>query len=116
MRDGIHNAIIDSANLSTADYDTLVGWVHLDYGGMSQGFGGLALYLPRSFKHHKIDSGAGHWIYRVMEIAGVTDWSKLKGKTVRARIENGLVAAIGHIVKDDWFCPREDFASKDEAA
>ena len=26
--------------------------------------------------------------------------------------DHGGIEAIGHIVKNDWFCPRDDFADK----
>ncbi len=105
----IRNAIITGAELDDADRGFLNAWVYLDYGGSGQGFGGYVLYLPKSFSRHKLESVAGHFIWRVMEVAGVTKWSALKGKTVRVRVEDGLVRAIGHIVKEDWFCPSEDF-------
>lgn len=103
------NAIITNATLDTEDRGFLDCWINLDYGGTSQGFGGYALYLPKSWKHHKMESLAGHFIYRTMEVAGVTKWSDLVGKTVRVRCEHSKVHAIGHIVKDDWFNPSEDF-------
>lgn len=105
----IKNAIISSVSLTTGDRGLLSAWVHLDYGGSGQGFGGYVLYLPKSFKHHNILSHAGHWIFRCMEIAGVEEWDKMKGKTVRVKADNGKVYAIGHIVNDDWFEPSEDF-------
>lgn len=111
----IKNAIIESATITNDDHGLLTAWLYLDYGGLIQGFGGYALYLPKSFKHHALESCAGHFIFRVMEIAGVSEWGKLPGKAIRAGIENGLVRSIGHIVKDDWFCPAEDFEQgKDE--
>jgi hypothetical protein len=107
----IKNAIITCAELSNDDHGVLTGWLHLDYGGSGQGFGGYGLYLPKSFLHHKIESLAGHWIFRVLEIAGVSNWSDLPGKTIRVKATFGGVIEIGHIVKDDWFNPEKDFAS-----
>jgi hypothetical protein len=108
----IKNAVIESAILTKGDRGFLDCWLMLDYGGTGQGFGGYALYLPKSFDHHKLESVAGHHIFRIMEIAGVDTWDKLKGKTIRVKTEgySGPVKAIGHIVKDDWFNPAEDYA------
>jgi hypothetical protein len=109
------NAIIESATLTTEDHGCLSSWIVLDYGGSCQGFGGYSLYLPQGFSHHEKGAGyAGHWIYRVMAIAGVGKWDQLVGKTVRVRAEHDKVHAIGHIVKDDWFCPSDDFKQAED--
>lgn len=107
----IKNAIIESAVIDTGDRGLLTAWLFLDYGGSGQGFGGYSLYLPKDYKHHTNKGDfAGHFIFRCMQIAGVEKWSDLKGKTIRVKATNDGVEAIGHIVKDDWFNPSEDFA------
>ena len=108
------NAIIESASITFKDFGMLSAWLVLDYGVSSQSFGGYALYLPKSFAHHELKSVGGHFIYRVMEIAGVTEWKDLGGKTIRVRGDHSGLTAIGHIVKDDWFCPSDDFADAKE--
>lgn len=111
------NAIITSVSLTIADHGLLSGWLSLDYGDSGQGFGGHALYLPKSFKHHGGPNFAGHWIFRVLEIAGVEKWEDLKGKTIRVDLtdEFGTIKAIGHITKNDWFNPASDFSSMKDA-
>ena len=106
----IKNAVIESAKITSDDHGLLSAWLFLDYGGSGQGFGGHCLYLPKSYKNHKLHSVAGHFIWRVMEIAGATEWDQLRGKTIRVDSDLSGVESIGHIVKDDWFCPRKDFA------
>lgn len=105
----IRNAIIVDAWITTEDHGLLSAWLQLDYGGTHQFFGGYSLYLPKSFTHHKIESPAGHFIFRVMEIAGVKKWNLIVGKTVRALSNFNDIKAIGHIVNDDWFYPECDF-------
>lgn len=105
------NAIIESAILTIEDHGCLSACITLDYGGSVQGFGGYALYLPKSWKHHEKNSSyAGHFIYRILEIAGAGEWKQLQGKTVRVRASHDKVHAIGHIIKNDWFDPSVDFA------
>lgn len=110
MEKEIKNAIIESMTITSDDHNLLTVWLYLDYGGCSQGFGGYSLYLPKSYKHHTEKGDfAGHFIFRCMEIAGVGKWENIKGKTVRVKSNHSQIEAIGHIVKDDWFNPSEDF-------
>ena len=112
------NAVITSASITNDDHGLLSAWLHLDYGGSGQGFGGYSLYLPKDFKHHNLSGPnyAGHFIWRVMEVAGVSKWSDLPGKTIRVKASHSGIESIGHIVKDDWFTPREDFKRMEIAA
>ena len=106
------NAVIENVRITTEGIGLLSVWITLDYGVSSQGFGGYNLYIPKSFKAHEMKSFAGHFIYRVMEIAGVSEWEKLVGKTIRVCARHTGVVRIGHIIKDDWFCPEEELQIK----
>ena len=102
----IKNAIICDTQIAQDDHGTLSIMLTLDYGGAKQGFGGQNLYLPNNTKPSA--NYAGHFIWRVLEIVEVDNWDKLKGKPVRAKIEDGYIRAIGNIIKDKWFNVREE--------
>lgn len=107
------NALIESVSIGIERGAFLVAWLHLKLqDGFNQGFGGNVLYLSKSCTHHTMQSLAGHFIYRVLEIAEVENWNQLKGKTIRIRKKKSwgsTIDAIGHIIKDDWFSPEKDF-------
>lgn len=105
----IRNAIIKSTDLSNEDHNMLTVWLHLDYGGAGQGFGGYVLYSNSGWDKGEGKNYAGRFINRVMEIAEVSRWERLPGKAIRVRIENGLIKGIGNLLKEDWFIPSVDF-------
>ena len=106
----IRNARIESVSLSCADHGVLTGWLTLDYGGSGQGFGGHALYCPENEKFPGPRRGyAAHFIWRCCEVVDVPTWESLKGKTIRAKCDQGKVYAIGHILKDKWFDVQKEF-------
>lgn len=107
----IVNAVIESSRIEIEDHGLLTVWLMLDYGGSGQGFGGYCLgsSKPLNDKHNTM----GHFVRRILEVVGVNDWDKLDGKTIRVKKPEGFqgrIIAIGNIIKDDWFCPEDDFA------
>lgn len=108
------NALIESADIDNER--GLSAWLHLTFQSGGQGFGGYILYAPSGWAANRDKSNyAGHFIYRVLEIAGVERWSQLAGKTIRIKHTWSKVHAIGHIIKEDWFEPSEDFKKLTES-
>lgn len=99
----VRNAIIESANLIMY-HGVLCGCIYLDYGKASgQGFGcDTVIFTPYSAERREVPF-AGHFIYRVLKIAGVDNWNDLVGRPVRVRATRSDVMAIGHILNDEWF-------------
>lgn len=102
------NAIITRVSIDN-ERGGLTAYLHLDYGGSGQGFGGYCLYTENQWDEDSTRNYCGRFISRCLSIGDVEEWSQLAGKTIRVRAEHGKVHAIGHIVKDDWFNPSEDF-------
>ena len=113
MQDGIYNAKVNSTSLGYEDHGILTAFVHLDYSGSSQGFGGYSLDSPsidREVSRNRLPHLAcGHFIMGVLRVTKASDWESVKGCVVRARVEDGFVCALGHFMDDDWFCPKEEF-------
>lgn len=103
----LKNAIIKDVRVMIEDHGLLSCYVTLDYGGSCQGFGGYELYNPH-FRYTS-KNNAGLWFFRLMETVGVYNLEELQGKAVRAYADNSKVYGIGHIVKDEWFFPQEEF-------
>ena len=107
----ISNAIIMDVKLCLEAHGLLTAFIMLDYDdGVVQGFGGYNFYSPS--QNNNLYSYAGRFIYRSMEVAGVSDWSKMVGRSVRAKSTYSKVIAIGHITRNDWFDPSVDFVEK----
>jgi hypothetical protein len=108
------NARIKSTQLRWYDAPVLTVWLHLEYAGGGQGFGGYALdAAPRgraSGAKREPSTFAGLFIAEVLRTLEVEKWEDLPGTYVRVRHTSGRVEAIGHIVKDRWFSPDEAFA------
>lgn len=101
------NAIIKSATIEIEGHGLLTAMIKLDVGDGVRGFGGHTFYSS-SWKRPGPNALA-LFVWRVFDIAGVDAWHKLAGRTIRVRGTDAGIDAIGHIVKDDWFNPREEF-------
>ena len=103
----VRNAVIESVTLTVEDHGCLQGWLQLDLANsLFQGFGGYSLGSTEDPLGFNGNIGSD-WIIQILEVAGVTKWSDLPGKTIRVRGDRTHIDAIGHIIKDIWFCPRE---------
>ncbi len=103
------NATIGDASLMIEDHGILTIMLYLEYGeGGTQGFGGYGLYSS-NFQPVGIRT-CGFFIWRVLEVVGVSDWNHLKGRNVRVVKDptTDKIEAIGHITKDMWFNPGEE--------
>lgn len=111
----IKNAKITSTTLGTEDHGIVSMFVHLDYSGSGQGFGGFCLDTPiedasGKFLRREGTAWGMEFIMRVLATVGVERWEQLPGKYVRADAEWGTVHRIGHITEDKWFDPKVDLA------
>lgn len=114
----ICNAIIDSVQITNDDHGVLSAWLMLSYDGAGQGFGGFCLYAPPNGMREDLPGNfTGLFIWRCLEVAGVTSWDKLPGKTIRVEKTDswGAILKIGHIVKDMWFDPKAEFEQLQKA-
>ena len=96
VRKMIQNATVTSTELG-GDERGPSFWLHLDYGGSSQGFGGYR--LGGEFTNYVVMG--------ILDTLEVASWEKLKGTPVRAKIEDGTIVSIGHYIKEQWFTPKE---------
>jgi len=108
------NAVIRRSfiQVNDGDADALVAGLVLDFGEREQR---LFIYNLYSIKQGlKAANYTGHFIYRILEVAGCNDWNKLEGKTIRVVVNDEQVVRIGHIVERIWFDPNEEFTEVQE--
>lgn len=115
----VTNATISSASIVIERGFALSGWVHVEFEGGGQGFGGYVLggigdeKVP-SAQHHKQPNLAAEWLVGVMRAAGVDNLKDCAGKVIRIAKDDewATIRAIGHAVKNDrWFEPAKAFAA-----
>jgi len=96
----ILNARVESTRLGF-DQGRMSFWLYLDYGGLSQGWGGYVLD-PREGDISPTPPFGIVAIRKTLEVVGVESWESLVGKYVRAKCCNERVEAIGNILEDEW--------------
>ena len=106
----IENARIKSTQLGIEDHGIFTFFLHLEYDGAGQGFGGYALDEWSKKAETRVGSGLGiEMIRKILEVVGVDNWEDLPGKYIRVEHDNMGVYQIGHITKNKWFSPKELF-------
>lgn len=113
----IVNALISDPSIRYDRGVFLTGWVFLNYGSGTQGFGGFVLGAKPGEKVKAEDGNKtglmAAWVNGIMTVCDVDDYAKAAGRPVRVKREakwNGKVFAIGHLTKDIWFEPEVAFA------
>lgn len=109
--DGIHNVLIKRATLGTSDSPVFTAWLHLEGPGWGQGFGGYALDVWSEKDKERVPHvSCGIFLSGVMRAVNVQSWEDVPGKYIRVEKRDGLIVAIGHIVNDVWFWPKQELA------
>ena len=106
----ILNAKITKTSLGKEDHGILTAYVYLEGAGWGCGFGGYAFDEWDKVEQRRKPNAYGlAFILRVMEIADVESWEKLPGTFIRVDTEGwgGKIVRIGHLMKDEWFDPKE---------
>jgi hypothetical protein len=75
--------VIDSTVLGVNDHGIFDCWLHIDFGGSMQGFGGYRLdeYDETTGDSKPSEFGMAY-IMSVMRVLGVDTWEKVKGRTI----------------------------------
>lgn len=95
----ISNGVIGATFLGIEDHGIFTCIVHIDRENYHQGFG----------THNLMFSNYGiPYLRRILEVAGVDSWEKLKGRNIRVCASWDKIHGIGHIIKNDWFYPQGD--------
>lgn len=111
--ESVENGIIKSVSLSNEDHGCLSGWLFLEFGCGGCGFGGYSIGKADGGNLASPGNYAAEWIVRCINvvIGRWGKWEDLPGQPVRVLSEGtgGQIVAIGHFLKDEWFCPRVEF-------
>ena len=107
----IKNAIIKSATIIKDSQGFLKARIFFTTDDCEYQYENNNLYLRRKSAIGNQISFAGHFIWQIMECAGVTKWEYLKGRAVRIKTDDLVVHGIGHIVNESWFNPQDEWSA-----
>lgn len=112
----IKNARIKSTHLGREDHGIMTCYLHLEYEGAGQGFGGYALDNPVKDEDGKFLRREGRaygmeFICAILRTLEVDSWEKLPGTHLRVDADFHEIKAIGHIIKEKWFNPKVDLTA-----
>ena len=112
----IVNAKIESAELTMEDHGILTFYLTLSGEGWGCVYGGYCLGHGYLGAKHFDASGKGlESVMRIMDVVGVSKFTDLKGKYVRAVTEGwgGTISKIGNLIEDKWFDYKEFFKKEE---
>ncbi len=111
MKTEIHNAQIKSTMLGYEDHGILTAMLDVEWAGGGIGFGGYRLDSPKG-DDTELQGVSIDYIKEIMRVVGVSRWEDLQGKYIRIETEGwgGRALAIGNLMSDEWFRPKEWFA------
>ena len=102
------NAIITAASLSIGHYNSLSMDITVERpDGSFQGFGGYCLAKPDS--EEITPDYTGTYILKMLKVTDCKDIESMVGKAVRISLDNDRIIGIGHIIKNIWFYPQQEF-------
>lgn len=115
----IENALIESVDLSMADYGSLTLAMTLKAGSWGVVYGGYCLgkgYLGADDDFFSGSAAGMEYLIRIMDTVGVESFQCLKGKYVRVATKGwgDTVKIIGNIIEDKWFDAETFFVDKRE--
>ena len=109
----VENAIVESISITNDEHGFLLAWLFTKFGCSGCGFGGYVLgkgdggnLIVKGRKNY-----CAEFIVRCLIVTGTMHWEKIPKSPIRVLHEGlgGGIVAIGHFLKDEWFCPRIEF-------
>jgi len=114
----IKNAKITKTTLGHEDHGILTFYIHLDYGGSGQGFGGYALDSPikinGKFSHREGTKYGMVLVKKILDTLKIKRWEDLVGQNIRVKADFSDISAISHFLDDTWFDIRKDMEKFNE--